>query len=105
MVRQYVVNNRWTFPYHPLLIKTFDAHINVDFCSSIKSIKYACKYVNKGSDGIMFGLLKEHSHGEVKQYQVGLDISSNEALWRISGFLLHQQHPAIEQLVVNLENG
>lgn len=46
MVRQYVVNNRWAFPYHPLLIKTFDAHINVDFCSSIKSIKYACKYVN-----------------------------------------------------------
>lgn len=62
-------------------------------------------YVNKGSDAMTSGFLKEKSQAEVKQYQFGRYISSNEAYWRIFGFLLHQQHSAIQQLVFNLENG
>ncbi|GFT36847.1 ATP-dependent DNA helicase [Trichonephila clavipes] len=42
--------NHRVVPYSPLLSKTFSAHINVEFCSSVKSIKYICKYMNKGSD-------------------------------------------------------
>ena len=48
------IDNRWVVPYSPLLSKTFNAHINVEFCSSVKSIKYICKYVNKGSDMAVF---------------------------------------------------
>ncbi|XP_035206072.1 uncharacterized protein LOC118181100 [Stegodyphus dumicola] len=33
------IDNRWMVPYSPLLSKTFNAHINVEFCSSVKSIK------------------------------------------------------------------
>lgn len=33
------IDNRWVVPYSPLLSKIFNAHINVEFCSSIKSIK------------------------------------------------------------------
>ena len=40
---QYTVDNRWVVPYNPLLSKAFDAHINVEICTSIKSIKYVCK--------------------------------------------------------------
>jgi hypothetical protein len=32
------IDNRWVVPYSPLLSKTFNAHINVEFCSSVKSI-------------------------------------------------------------------
>ncbi|GFT37609.1 ATP-dependent DNA helicase [Trichonephila clavipes] len=49
------VDNRWIVPYSPLLSKTFKAHINVEYCNSVKSIKYICKYVNKGSDMAVFG--------------------------------------------------
>ena len=40
------VDNRWVVPFSPLLSKTFKAHINVEYCHSVKSIKYICKYVN-----------------------------------------------------------
>ncbi|CAK1582844.1 unnamed protein product [Parnassius mnemosyne] len=41
------IDNRWVVQYSLLLSKTFNAHISVEFCSSVKSIKYICKYVNE----------------------------------------------------------
>ncbi|XP_067949939.1 ATP-dependent DNA helicase PIF1-like [Watersipora subatra] len=46
-------------PYCPLLSKVFNAHINIEFCNSVKSIKYIGKYVNKGSDQAVFGLERD----------------------------------------------
>jgi len=37
------LDNRWIVPHSPLLLKMFDAHINVEFCNSVKSIKYILK--------------------------------------------------------------
>ncbi|XP_067940438.1 uncharacterized protein [Watersipora subatra] len=37
------LDNRWIVPYCPLLSKVFNTHINVEFCNSVKSIKYICK--------------------------------------------------------------
>ncbi|XP_073835851.1 uncharacterized protein [Musca autumnalis] len=34
------VDNRWIVHYSPLLSKTFKAHINVEFCNSVKSKIY-----------------------------------------------------------------
>lgn len=46
--RESNIDNRWIVPYSPILSKTFKAHINVEYCNSVKSIKYICKYVYKG---------------------------------------------------------
>ena len=73
-----VVDNRWIVPYSPLLCKIFKAHINVEFCNSIKSIKYVCKYVNKGTDMAMVGLRNQNDETEI--YQQARYISSNEAV-------------------------
>ena len=35
--------NEWIVPYSPLLCKIFNAHINVKWCNSVKSIKYVCQ--------------------------------------------------------------
>ncbi|UYV68898.1 hypothetical protein LAZ67_6001521, partial [Cordylochernes scorpioides] len=100
------VDNRWIVPYSPLLSKAFDAHINVEFCNSVKSIKYICKYVNKGSDMAVFGLQNPNAPvNEIDQFQMGRYISSNEAVWRILGFDIHERSPAVVHLSVHLENG
>ncbi|CAI6356836.1 unnamed protein product [Macrosiphum euphorbiae] len=43
------LDNHWVVPYNPVLLRTFNCHINVEMCHSVKCIKYICKYVNKGS--------------------------------------------------------
>ncbi|GBM19903.1 hypothetical protein AVEN_274000-1 [Araneus ventricosus] len=44
------IENRWLVPYSPILSNMFQAHINVEYCNFVKSIKYMCKYINKCSD-------------------------------------------------------
>ncbi|XP_044596943.1 uncharacterized protein LOC123273567 [Cotesia glomerata] len=106
------IDNRWVVPYSPLLSKTYNAHINVEFCSSVKSIKYICKCVHKGSDMAVFRVENTNvnappvnKNDEITLYQIGRYISSNEAAWRIFGFPIHERDPAVVQLAIHLENG
>ncbi|GFX87397.1 ATP-dependent DNA helicase [Trichonephila clavipes] len=100
------VDNRWVVPYSPLLLKTYNAHINVEYCNSVKATKYICKYVNKGSDMAVFGVENTTaSNDEVTQYQLGRYMSSNEAVWRILSFSIHERYPTVVHLAVYLENG
>lgn len=98
------IDNRWIVPYSPLLSKTFGAHINVEYCNSVKSIKYICKYVNKGSDLAYFGIAGDKSD-EITSYQLGRYISTNEAIWRIFSFAIHERYPNVLHLAVHLQNG
>lgn len=105
-----VVDNRWIVPYSPLLTKIFDAHINVEFCSSVQAIKYICKYINKGSDQAIFnvrqaGVVNIDPRDEVQTFRAGRYVSSNEAAWRIFGLPLHERHPTVTHLAVHLPNG
>jgi hypothetical protein len=48
------IDNRWVVAYNPVLSRTFAAHINAEFCNSVKS-----KDVTKGSDQAEFALQNE----------------------------------------------
>ena len=52
---------------------------DVEFCQYVKAIKYICKTVYNGSDQAIFEVNGDIAGGEVKQYQIGHYISSNEA--------------------------
>ena len=54
----------------------------------------------------VFGLQSEIKNiDEIVQYQAGRYISSNEAVWRILSFPIHERSPAVIHLAVHLQNG
>jgi len=64
------IDNRWIIPYSPLLSKNFKAHINVEYCNSVKSIKYICKYVNKDSDMAVFRVSTRSNLDEIQNRKI-----------------------------------
>lgn len=96
------IDNRWVVPYCPVLSRSFDAHINVESCHSIKSIQYITKYINKGSDQATFTINNEQD--EVSNYLNGMYLCTSQSFWRIFGFDIHGHDPAITHLAVHLEN-
>lgn len=98
------IDNSVVVPYSPFLVKTFNAHINVESCTSIKSIKYICKYVTKGGDMAVVGVRDEQTfNDEIKLYVMGRFISAGMAVWRILGLDIHQSYPPVVDLPVHLE--
>ncbi|CAE1309770.1 unnamed protein product [Acanthosepion pharaonis] len=94
VVKGHQVGNRWVVPYCPLLTKAFNAHINVEYCHSVRSIKYVCTYINKGTDAAMFGIRQDGSVDEIQDFLAGRVISSTEGPWHIFSFLIHERFPA-----------
>ncbi|XP_062518309.1 uncharacterized protein LOC134193499 [Corticium candelabrum] len=99
------IDNRWVVPYSPYLCRMFACHINVELCTSVKSIKYVLKYVNKGRDMAVFSLEKSQPIDEIDLYQTARYVSCSEACWRILNFTIHDRHPAVTNLHVHLLNG
>ena len=91
------VDNRWIVPYNKLLLRSMNCHCNVELCMSIKSIKYVLKYVHKGCDQAMF-TLQSNQVDEISDYQNACYVSSNEAVWRILEFPIHERDPPVQQL-------
>ena len=105
------LDNRWVVPYNPYLCLKYNAHINVEICSSIQSVKYLFKYVYKGHDcaNIKFqSVTTEHETviewDEVKYYLETRYVSAPEACWRLREYIMHHQTHHVERLNVHLEN-
>ncbi|XP_075144744.1 uncharacterized protein LOC142219847 [Haematobia irritans] len=99
------IGNEFIVPYCPLLSRIFETHTNVESYHSAKSIKYLCKYVTKGSDMAVFGIASENANDKVSNFQMGRYVSTNEALWRLFSFQIHERYPTVVHWAVHLENG
>jgi hypothetical protein len=98
------VDNTWIVPYNPYLTKKFKAHINLEACTSIKSVKYLFKYVYKGYDcaNVEVSEKSELNHDEVSAFVDARYVSAPEAYWRLSEYNMHKQSHAIVRLPVHL---
>ncbi|GBN06833.1 hypothetical protein AVEN_115960-1 [Araneus ventricosus] len=81
------VHNRWILPYNPYLAKKYNAHLNDEICSSIRSIKYILKYVYKGHDCAKV-IFKNNGQGSIKWDEIKTFLDARyesylEAMWRL----------------------
>ena len=93
-----LLDNRNVVPYCPWLTKKFNAHINVEACTSLKSVKYLYKYIYKGHDCANIQIDEVINHDEIKTYLDARYVSSPEAVWRIFQFPMHAQSHSINRL-------
>jgi len=102
--RNVTVDNRWVVPYNPWLLLKYDCDINVEVCSSIKSIKYLYKYVYKGPNRVAMEIHKGPIIDEVQQYLDARWICAPKTLWRIFRFIIYRMNPVIERLQIHIPN-
>ncbi|GBM82666.1 hypothetical protein AVEN_42526-1 [Araneus ventricosus] len=103
-VGKYSIDNRWVVPYNPWLLKKFNAHINVEVCASVKSVKYLYKYVYKVHDAASVKIQKEGAldHDEILSFVEGRYVSAPEAMWRLNEFNLSHKSHTVVRLAVHL---
>jgi hypothetical protein len=110
MVRDHELDNRWVVPYNPYLLHTFNCHINVEACGSIKSVKYLFKYIYKGHDRASVAIRdggnadNNANIDEIKQFRDARWVTPPEAMWRIYGFDLSKNHPPVKQFQLHLRD-
>ena len=99
------IDNRWVEPHNPFLCRTFDTHANVEYCATVKAIKYVCDYVNKGKDKAVVALQQKYRDDEITRFQVARYRCTSEAMWCIFHFPIQDHDPTLQHLQVHLENG
>ena len=110
------MDNRWVVPYNILLLKKYQAHINVEWCNKTTFIKYLFKYVTKGADCSKAYLQRvkrgqqtpfdddTQTINEVKEYLHCRYICEQDACWRMFGYDIHRHFPAVERMPVHMPN-
>jgi len=66
-VRNQEISNEFVVPYNPYLLAKYDAHINVEVCSTVKSVQYLYKYVYKEHDS---ATMVEWNGNEIDRYVI-----------------------------------
>lgn len=107
-VRGVTMNNRWIVPYSPYLSLKYNAHINVEVCTSLKAIKYIYKYIYKGYDCANVTLRadgqQQLNYDEITNYVNCRYVSSPEAIWRLRENKMHDRSHTVMRIPVHLPN-
>ena len=91
------LDNRYVVPYNPYLSKKYNAHINVEICSTVISCKYLYKYVYKGPDMASVSIKSDSDKkDEIVKFVNSRFITASESFWRIYSFDVHGRDPSIQ---------
>lgn len=84
-VRGHTIDNRYVVPYNPYLLAKFECHLNVEVCTTVKSVKYIYKYVYKGYDCATVELETNEANAnlqvnEIQNFLNGRYVGSTESI-------------------------
>ncbi|XP_076056177.1 uncharacterized protein LOC143034118 [Oratosquilla oratoria] len=77
--------------------------VGYDESSPCICIAYVTKYVNKGSDRIIYSKSDGKPVNEIRNYRDARYVNANEATWRIFNFHIHKSYPPVTYLPIHLE--
>ena len=100
-----LITNQWVVPYCPYLSLRYTAHVNVEVCCSVQSVKYLFRYIYKGPDRQMVradDLIG--GDNEIADYQDLRSIGASEACWRLYDVPMSQRQPNVVALQVHLQD-
>ena len=102
-VRNHTLNDQNVVPYNEYLLAKYDCHINVEVCTTVKSVKYIFKYIHKGHDCASVELRSGAvNHDEIEDYLNARYVGPHEAIFRLLGFKLHEMSHTIQRLAIHL---
>lgn len=100
------IDNQFCVTYNKYLLLRYNCHINCEIVTSIKAVKYLCKYFTKGSDKIEYRLQRQTEDNqpidEIKNFQDARFLTASEGVWRLFGFPLSAMNPAVIRLDIHL---
>jgi len=84
-------SNQYVVPYNKYLLKRYNAHINVEICTSFSAVKYLFKYIYKGYDCAHVQFTERDGQqavfiDEIKDFIDSRYVSAIEAAWRLFSF-------------------
>ncbi|GBM30630.1 hypothetical protein AVEN_18321-1 [Araneus ventricosus] len=81
-VRGREIDNRFVVAYNPYLLLKYNAHINIEVCTSLRAVKYIYKYIYKGFDCANIVLTAgQVQYNEIANYIDARYVSAPEAMW------------------------
>ena len=92
-------NNGRVVPYNPYLLLKYDAHINVEACTTVSSVKYLYKYVYKGPDRADVGVQVDD---EITLHVSMRYVSATEAIWHMLKYPTQGRSHSVCTLPVHL---
>ena len=94
------IDARDVVPYNPYLSKKFQCHLNVEYCGSIKAVKYLFKYTYKGHDRAAL----QFQANEIARYLDARYVGSSESCWRLLQFPMHDSSHTVVRLAVHRQD-
>eukprot|EP00794_Sanderia_malayensis_P011640 gene11640-biopygen9314 len=110
-LRQHRLNNSWVVPHNLKLLLKFDCHMNVEVCTTVKSVKYIFKYIHKGNDMAHIEIREGHEeanarqdivHDEIRQYMNSRYVGPHQAVYKLMQYEMHDKSHTIIRLAIHL---
>nr|KAJ0200517.1 hypothetical protein LSAT_V11C600318980 [Lactuca sativa] len=100
------LDNRNVVPYNKILLKQYQAHMNLEWCNQVGSTKYLFKITASIVDPTQKRIqqIENNDHEEIGEFYNFRYISACEACWRLFGYDIHYRTPSVERLSFHLEH-